>query len=56
MRYLSLNLSFFFDNLQRHFCNIYLCLIICYRYADDKIRITRGYNKIMFVHLRVDKS
>ncbi|XP_010673531.2 probable plastid-lipid-associated protein 12, chloroplastic [Beta vulgaris subsp. vulgaris] len=25
-------------------------------YADDKIRITRGYNKIMFVHLRVDKS
>ncbi|KAL2940699.1 putative plastid-lipid-associated protein 12 chloroplastic [Bienertia sinuspersici] len=22
-------------------------------YADDKIRITRGYNKIMFVHLRV---
>lgn len=24
-------------------------------YADEKIRITRGYNKIMFVHLRVDQ-
>lgn len=25
-------------------------------YADDKIRITRGYNNIMFVHLRVGRS
>ncbi|GAB4856103.1 Probable plastid-lipid-associated protein 12, chloroplastic [Ancistrocladus abbreviatus] len=25
-------------------------------YIDDKIRITRGYNKIVFVHLRVDQS
>ncbi|XP_008224671.1 PREDICTED: probable plastid-lipid-associated protein 12, chloroplastic [Prunus mume] len=23
-------------------------------YSDDKIRITRGYNKIVFVHLRTD--
>ncbi|KAJ4970655.1 hypothetical protein NE237_003754 [Protea cynaroides] len=25
-------------------------------YTDDKIRITRGYNRIIFVHLRVDSS
>ncbi|PON83911.1 Plastid lipid-associated protein/fibrillin conserved domain containing protein [Trema orientale] len=25
-------------------------------YSDDKIRITRGYNKIVFVHLRTDVS
>ncbi|XP_015865764.3 probable plastid-lipid-associated protein 12, chloroplastic isoform X1 [Ziziphus jujuba] len=25
-------------------------------YSDDKIRITRGYNKIIFVHLRTDGS
>ncbi|EXB29013.1 putative plastid-lipid-associated protein 12 [Morus notabilis] len=25
-------------------------------YSDDKIRITRGYNKIVFVHLRTDGS
>ncbi|KAJ0502782.1 hypothetical protein HanHA300_Chr11g0416831 [Helianthus annuus] len=24
-------------------------------YSDDKIRITRGYNKILFVHLRVGR-
>ncbi|KAK4380704.1 hypothetical protein RND71_002566 [Anisodus tanguticus] len=25
-------------------------------YMDDKIRISRGYNKILFVHVRVDRS
>ncbi|XP_010265928.1 PREDICTED: probable plastid-lipid-associated protein 12, chloroplastic isoform X3 [Nelumbo nucifera] len=25
-------------------------------YTDDKIRITRGYNKIVFVHLRIGRS
>nr|XP_016510739.1 PREDICTED: probable plastid-lipid-associated protein 12, chloroplastic [Nicotiana tabacum] len=25
-------------------------------YTDDKIRISRGYNKILFIHVRVDGS
>ena len=58
VRHLSSASFSFFLLISPTFCCIFhlISILVCYRYTDDKIRITRGYRKIIFVHLRVNSS